>query len=294
MTPSRLDQVSRLDQAGKSCRVAPGYGVEVRITGSGVRAVTELRYQQARPGGGTETVRLAVGRLEMAAVPKGCDAVLATGDLQGMASSPWGGSPVPLGVALADHLHVWAEHGLLPHPHRVAVVLAGDLYSSPQADRRGASGEVDDVWLAFVAAGCPLVVGVSGNHDVVSAGDLRELGPAAALLDGDWVDFGGVRIGGVSGIIGDPRRLGRRGEEQQLASIGAVLAREPGVLVLHEGPPGDGIDQAGNPLIAGRLRARAPALMVCGHVHWDEPLARFGEGHILNVDGRAVVLTPSS
>ncbi|GGN68499.1 hypothetical protein GCM10010112_32890 [Actinoplanes lobatus] len=34
-----------------------------------------------------------------------------------------------------------------------------------------------------------------------------------------------------------------------------------------------------------------PALTVCGHVHWHEPVATLGDGHVLNVDGRAVVLT---
>ncbi|MFJ6196911.1 metallophosphoesterase [Micromonospora sp. NPDC092111] len=265
----------------------------MRITGPDVKAVTEVAYQQARSGGGTETVRLPVGRLGVAAVPDGCDAVVVTGDLQGVAPSPWGGAPVLLGVALADYLHVWADQGLLPPPQRVVVVLAGDLYSSPRADRRGASGEVDDVWLAFAAAGCPSVLGVAGNHDVVSADDLRDLGPAATLLDGTWVDHGGVRFAGVSGIVGDPHRPGRRSEGRQLASIDAVLADRPDVLVLHEGPAGDGIGQAGNRAVGARLRAHAPALTVCGHVHWDEPLARLGDGHILNVDGRVVLLTPA-
>jgi hypothetical protein len=270
-----------------------GYRFGVRITGPAVAAVTELGYQQARSGGGTETVRLEVGRLGVARVPDGCDAVLVTGDLQGVAPSPWGGPPVLLGVALADYLEVWAQQGLLPRPDRLGVILAGDLYSAPQADRRGASGEVGDVWLAFAAAGCPLIVGVAGNHDVLPADDLRELASVATLLDGAWVDRGGFRLAGVGGIIGDPHRPGRRGERPQLAAISAVLADDPDVLVLHEGPPGDQGSQPGNVELGVRLRGNAPALTVCGHVHWNAPLARLGDGHVLNVDGRAVLLTPS-
>lgn len=198
-----------------------------------------------------------------------------------------------LGVALADYLPVWAEQGLLPPPDRVGVVLAGDLYSAPLADRRGASGAVDDVWLAFAAAGCPWVVGVAGNHDVVSPDDLRDLGPTAPLLDGIWTGRGAVRFAGVGGIIGDPQRLGRRSEDLQLAAIDAVLASNPNVLVLHEGPPGDRAGQTGNPCIDARLRAHPPALTVCGHVHWDTPLARLGDGHVLNVDDRTVIRTSS-
>ena len=46
------------------------------------------------------------------------------------------------------------------------------MASAPTADVRGASGAVDDVWLAFAAAGCPVVVGVAGNHDVIPPGGL--------------------------------------------------------------------------------------------------------------------------
>ena len=275
-------------------RAGDGYGIDVRITGGSVEPITEFAYQRARSGGGTETVRLTVARMGVDAVPAGCDAVLITGDLQGVAPSPWGGPPVLLGVALADYLQVWAEQGLMPPPHRLAIVLAGDLYSAPGADLRGASGEVDDVWLAFAAAGCPLVVGVAGNHDVISADTLGDLGPTAALLDGTWVDFGGVRFAGVSGIIGDPHRRGRRSEHTQLTRIGTALDSNPSVLVLHEGPPGGSGDQVGSRVVGDRLRASPPALTVCGHVHWDTPVARLGAGHILNVDGRAIVLTPST
>ncbi|MEV4847458.1 hypothetical protein AB0K20_30120 [Micromonospora matsumotoense] len=132
---------------------------------------------------------------------------------------------------------------------------------------------------------------MAGNHDVVSTVGIRDLDPTAALLDGTWVDRGGIRFAGVSGIIGGPRRQGRHHASRQLASIDAVLAGDPDVLVLHEGPPG-GTGQAGNPAIGARLHGHTPALTVCGHVHWDEALARLGDGHILNVDGRVVILTP--
>ena len=35
-----------------------------------------------------------------------------------------------------------------------------------------------------------------------------------------------------------------------------------------------------------RLRT---ALTLCGHVHWAEPVATLGDGHIVNVDARVVV-----
>jgi Icc protein len=210
----------------------------MRLRSTVPTAVTELVYRQARRGGGTETARLPVQRLAVDAVPAGCDGVLVTGDLQGTAPSPWGGPPVLLGVALADHLRVWADAGLLPPPERLGVVLAGDLYCAPAADVRGASGPVDEVWLAFATAGCPVVLGVAGNHDEYPPDGRGDLGPGTVLLDGTHTDAGGIRLAGVGGVIGDPQRPGRRAERPHLDSIAALLADAPDVLVLHEGPPG--------------------------------------------------------
>ncbi|RKE12466.1 metallophosphoesterase family protein [Catellatospora citrea] len=263
----------------------------MRVTGTELTTVTGLAYRQARSGGGTESVRLPVQRLAVDRVPEGCDAVLVAGDLQGVAPSPYGGAAVLLGVALADHLAGWAQQGLVPPPDRLAVVLAGDLYSAPTADVRGASGDVADVWLAFAAAGCRLVTGVLGNHDVLEPSDLTRLDPAPTPLDGDAVEHGGVRFAGVGGIVGDPARPGRRAEADQLALLRRALATAPDVLVLHEGPTGNRPDQRGNAVIAERIGRGAPPMTVCGHVHWPEPLSALGGGHVLNVDSRAVLLT---
>jgi hypothetical protein len=184
------------------------YRVGVRIIDGELAARGETVYRRARSGGGTETARLRVHRLLVDRVPDGCDAVLVTGDLQGVAPSPWGGEAVLLGIALADFLGVWAQEGLLPPPERVGVVLAGDLYSAPSADWRGATGEVRDVWLAFAAAGCPFVLGVAGNHDRVTIEDLADLGPDVVLLDGTCVERGGVLFR-VTAVVGWLPRRGR-------------------------------------------------------------------------------------
>jgi hypothetical protein len=39
------------------------------------------------------------------------------------------------------------------------------------------------------------------------------------------------------------------------------------------------------------LERRAPALTLCGHVHWNDPVAVLGDGHVVNVDARMVVFT---
>lgn len=185
----------------------------------------------------------------------------------------------PLAVALKSPLD------------RVGVLLTGDLYSAPGADLRGASGAVLDVWLAFAVAGCLMVCGVAGNHDEVNAAQMTELGRNVALLDGDRRGFGGVDVAGVSGIVGDPRRAWRRTENHFLALLAKLTTPPPDVLLLHEGPTGDRAGQLGRPAIRGALERRAPTLTLCGHVHWAEPVAHLGDGHIVNVDARVVVFT---
>ncbi|MEU4240898.1 metallophosphoesterase [Actinoplanes sp. NPDC026619] len=264
----------------------------MRLVSTRPQRLATVPYRAAGPGGVPQNVQLGVERLPVEKLPAGCDAVLATGDLQGVAPSPLGGNPVLLGIALADYLGVWADSGLLPPAGRVGVLLTGDLYSAPGADRRGASGAVLDVWLAFAAAGCPMVLGVAGNHDEVTAAEVTEFGPDVALLDGDRRGFGGITVAGISGIIGDPGRALRRMEKDFLTTVEKLTAPAPDVLLLHEGPTGDRAGQLGRATIRTALERRAPpALTLCGHVHWDEPVATVGDGHIVNVDARAIVFT---
>jgi hypothetical protein len=263
----------------------------MRLVGTRPRRLAAVPYRAAGPGGVPQNVQLAVEWLPVDKLPAGCDALLAAGDLQGVAPSPLGGAPELLGIALADYLRVWAESGLLPPAGRVGVLLTGDLYSAPGADRRGASGTVLDVWLAFAAAGCPMVLGVAGNHDEVTVAQVAELGPDVALLDGDRRGFGGVTFAGISGIVGDPGRALRRTEKDFLTLLGKLAAPPPDVLLLHEGPSGDRAGQLGRAVVRSTLERQAPALTLCGHVHWAEPVAALGDGHIVNVDARVVVFT---
>jgi Icc-related predicted phosphoesterase len=136
-----------------------------------------------------------------------------------------------------------------------------------------------------------MVFGVAGNHDEVTAAQVAEIGPDAALLDGGRRGFGGVTFAGISGIVGDPRRAMRRTEKEFLTLIGQLTTPPPDVLLLHEGPTGDRTDQRGRAAVRSTLERRAPALTLCGHVHWADPVAFLGDGHIVNVDARVVVLT---
>jgi Icc protein len=216
------------------------------------------------------------------------DAIIACSDLQGIVPSRRGGEAELLGVALAGHLAELAEDRVLPPAARTGVILAGDLYSVPGANKRGGFGDVADVWAAF-AAQFAWVAGVAGNHDDIT--NLAAIGaPNLHLLDGATAELDGLRIGGVGGIIGNPGKKMRRSPEDFLALIDSVVDEEIDMLVLHEGPNGALENQHGNADVRATVEASDVGLTVCGHSHWEQPLATHESGQILNVDARAVVL----
>jgi len=84
----------------------------------------------------------------------------------------------------------------------------------------------------------------------------------------------------------------RRTEKDFLASIETMVTPPPDVLLLHEGPSGSTAQQPGNAEVRALLESRAPVLTFCGHGHWDDPVSPLGNGHVVNVDARAVILSP--
>jgi len=258
----------------------------LHITGIAGELIREIHYMNASPRGGSDVERLPVARGTLAA-PLGdqLDALIACSDLQGIVPGPQGRSEL-LGVQVADVLDGLAADGAIPPAARTGVILAGDLYSVPAANKRGGYGDVADVWVAF-AERFAWVAGVAGNHDDVTG--VARLGDRVHLLDGDIAELDGLRIGGVGGIIGNPRKPGRRAEPDQLRTIARTIGAGVDLLVLHEGPRGDA-RQPGNDAIRAAVQGGAIGLTVCGHDHWHAPLAEHAGGQILNVDARVVVL----
>ncbi|HET7501588.1 MAG TPA: metallophosphoesterase [Kofleriaceae bacterium] len=248
--------------------------------------IREIHYLNAPARGSTEVECLPVLRGQLAAPLTGeLDALIACSDLQGIVPGPGGRSEL-LGVQVAAVLDDLAADGVIPRSTRTGVLLAGDLYSVSAANRRGGYGDVAEVWAAF-AERFAWVAGVAGNHDDVSG--VAGLGDRVHLLDGELAEIAGLRIGGVGGIMGNPRKPGRRSEADQLRAIDRTLDLGVDILVLHEGPRG-GDRQPGNAAIRATIEAAAVGLTVCGHDHWRVPLAGHDRGQILNVDARVVVL----
>ncbi|MVN85880.1 metallophosphoesterase [Deinococcus sp. HMF7620] len=253
------------------------------------RPFHRLRFLNAGKRGATETQQLPFLRGVVDTLPDGVDALVLTSDLQGVVRD-WAGTSQLLGIALLNELQTLTAHGLLSPLARTGAVLAGDFYSGPGADQRGASGDVWPVWSAFASA-CAWVAGVQGNHDQYSR-DIDDL-PNAWLLDVEEIALGGLRIAGIGGVVGDPTKTARRSEEDYLAAAELVLAHSPDLLILHQAPQG-GAGQRGWAALTAALRECPVPLTVCGHVHWEQPLFRLSPDQtVLNVDKRVIVLTAS-
>lgn len=251
----------------------------MRITSIEPQPFFRLRYLNAARGGGTESQLLPFHRGTVDVLPSPLEALVLTADLQGVVPDPLTRESVLLGVAVVDALSELD----VPPLDTCGALLAGDLYSVPEANRRGGFGDVKPVWSAF-ASRFRWVAGVAGNHDDVTR--VKNL-PNTDLLDVNVVERDGLRIGGVGLIAGNPNKPGRRSEQEQLEGLELVMGERPDIVVLHEGPSGP----EGFP---GNDDIRTDTtLTVCGHVHW--PSARWADdASVVNVCERVLVLVPET
>lgn len=254
-----------------------------------------FEHRTAAGGGRTATYPVQLYRGKVRGLPDTLDAVLVASDLQGVAPVEAAGGALRLvGEALAEQVATLADAGTVPALAKIGVVLAGDLYSAPTADLRGASGDVRSVWRAF-ATRYRWVVGAAGNHDTFGATTQEAASfraePRIHLLDGDTVTLDGLRVGGVGSIIGDPSKPGRRDERDFMRAMRRVLAERPAMLVMHHGPDAQRGQLRGHPEIRKALDRSGELLVVCGHVYWPSPVSDLrGGAQVLNVDGRVVLL----
>lgn len=266
----------------------------MQLTDFETRPFHQLDYLNARSGGGVERVRLPFLRGRVDALPSQLDALVLTADLQG---HELGGAGRLLGEVVVDELESLAAAGALPDLARVGVVLAGDFYA--RRGRRGGLGDVTGVWRAFTDA-CRWVAGVAGNHDRFGHDDLAggfaryQRRGAGHLLDGDVQTLDGLRIGGVSGIVGNPGKANRRDAEAFEGLLLSVLLDRPSLVVLHDGPDHptarDHRGQAGiRDVLADAAR---PTLVVRGHRPWAEAWCVLDQHvQVVNVHERVLVLT---
>ena len=162
-------------------------------------------------------------------LPDSLDAVVATADLQGREMSANRKSSIDglklLGEVMPELLETYFE-SLKVCRTRVGAVLAEDFYSYPDLRGRVGTGDVTPVWQAFSNA-FRWVVGVGGNHDTF--GERGAFNNSNSyFLDGDRVELDTLRVAGLSGIIGNPKRNFRRTHESFLETLGgARFANRP-------------------------------------------------------------------
>lgn len=259
----------------------------------------EIPYQRARSGGGTESVTLPLLRGFVDVMPPNVDSIVVASDLQGVAPiQEMNGAVGLLGVALCEELLYLSEQGALPHPSRVGVILAGDLFSESLANRRGASGDVRDVYRAL-GREFRWVVGVMGNHDTLGPQD-REVDrfcrqAKVSILDGRVTELDGLRVGGIGGIIGENGKPQRKSEKVFRSMMRSLLDESPSVVLLHGGPNVPGTRLLGSEVVRESLTHPVERLVICGHAHWSTALVPLpGVGQVLNVDARVVVLSAES
>lgn len=274
----------------------------MRLSGFAPSTVHQIPYNNApRQGRQPE-----LGVLEIVTVPAvglgDLGALVLTGDLQFREVRRRGDDRPArmLGESLAEELACLCEMGELPPASEVGVILTGDLYCEPSLTSRGGSGDVRGTWKAF-ARYFRFAAGVMGNHDTFEdSATIREgaalrsfpVGHGVHLLDVSTIELGGLRIAGVGGIIGDPKRPRRRSEDDYVDKVGLMLSRRrPDLLVLHESPGFPERGLRGSTRLREVIEARPPSLVVCGHIHWESPFIELSSGvQILNVDARCVVL----
>ena len=187
---------------------------------------------------------------------------------------------IPVGVVLPDFLQpVLKEMGI--SPERVLVLLGGDLYGTY---KRGGSGDVFDVWQAF-EKGFGRVIGVLGNHDFLPPSS------SFSVLDGNVVSYGGITIGGVSGVIGNPKKPNRKAEEDYHSFLTGVMKKGVDILIIHESPEIAKFSLPGRSEIALWLKESSTETLVCsGHIPWETVVCDLPPHRVINAEQRVIIL----
>lgn len=230
------------------------------------------------------------GRVD--SLPDGLEALVATGDLQGVVYMEDGQrSERLLGEVLAAELSTLRTRGMLPTIEKTAMLLTGDLQPSADAD------DVRPVWRS-IGSICRWVAGVAGNHDAF--GSERANADVLASLDRPNLHFlddcieriGSLNIAGLSGIIGNPGEPWVRSEGEFTAAIERLMNNCPDLLLLHDGPNVTRTKLPGWPSVREVLEAAEPCVVFRGHDAWPTALATLCNGtQVVNVEGRVLVLT---
>lgn len=243
----------------------------------------ELYYRNSGPKGSVQIQTLPFYKVHVEGLPSHISSIVITADLQGRELNETTNRLA--GEAVAEELSLLQDLSQIPPID--LIVLAGDLYDYPEIGKLGGTGNVTSVWIKFAEL-FPYVIGVNGNHDIIS---YEEMPQNTHILDGDQKTLNGLKIGGVSGIIGRPDKHQRKTETDFIKSIKSATRKNSDILVLHQGPDDPANDQIGEPLIRKQLKQTDTSLVIFGHCHWQIPFIENESQQLLNVDNRVFILT---
>jgi len=244
----------------------------------------KLRYRSSGRGGEIRNVILPFYRATVDSLPEGISSFVLTSDIQGREENI--NTNRLVGEAVAEELSLLHKLGEIPYINFAA--LAGDLYDYPELHKLGGTGSVTSVWNSF-AEHFDFVIGVHGNHDKI---EVTEMASNTLILDGTSSSICGMRIGGVSGIIGRSDRNQRKPKEEFIKKLlKVVTGRKNDLVLLHQGPEDSVNKQLGEPEITKHLRSNGSGIVVFGHHHWSNPFTEIGKNQLLNVDNRLYVVS---
>jgi len=246
----------------------------------------ELLYRTTGDKGQESFITLPFYKVKVDAMPmsNGITSFIASSDLQGREQDK--GSNRLIGEAVAEELLLLQELSEIPNID--LILLAGDLYDYPECGKRGGSGLVTCVLNSF-AKKFKHVICVHGNHDIIEDELLMS---NINILDGNTIDFGGIKLGGVGGIIGRPHRNQRKTEKHFTKALKTVTKQQPDITLLHQGPD-DLINNGefGQTFIREHLEKEGEGIVIFGHCHWKNPFIEIGKNQLLNVDNRLYLFT---
>ncbi len=257
------------------------------IIGIAKSAIEPIPFICASSDGKTINSILPILEAKVDSLPDGMDAIIATGDLQGIDVN----KGQLLGYRVAEVLEKSSDRGIIPSKNKMGIILAGDLWAKP--DRKGGVGDVRGVWQAM-ASRFSWVAGVGGNHDCFgnSSQDMKEFKSSAGIhyLDGEIMEVNGLRLAGISGIIGKATKHFRRPEKEFIKLVRNLIKKSPDILILHEGPGDREAKLMGRESIRKALIDTKNLVTICGHSHWKIPIKKLPQGaSIVNVDGRVII-----
>ncbi len=216
------------------------------------------------------------------------DLLIIASDLQGIAEES--GRKYLLGEKLPSFLKTLIEIEL-PKCKKVGVLLCGDLYTS--LEKRGSSGDVRKVWEEFHNH-FDWVVGVAGNHDTFGSETEKEQFKSQKnihLLHKEKIELDGIKIGGISGIIGRADKTNRVDESDFLNGLTKLSKKELDFILIHETPDFPKNNEIGNSKIREHIEKLNSTRICCGHCYWDNSLANFdNKTQVLNVDSKVILM----